>query len=246
MLANIHIGTSGWSYKHWKEVWYPAKLPSTRWLPWYAERFSTTEINGSFYRLPSAETVEKWTEQVPPGFLFCPKMSRYLTHMKKLRDPEEPLERFFGVFAPMKAKMGPVLLQLPPMLAFHYDIVEHFFRLLQKSYGDYEFVIEVRHPTWMEEDCFTLMAKYNIGFVISHSADEFPYSEVITARNVYVRFHGPAELYASSYSDEMLKRYALLFRKWAREGHEVWAYFNNDIYCHAVRDAQRLEEMLKK
>ena len=133
VATKIHVGTSGWSYQHWKEVFHPHKLPSTKWLLFYADIFATTEINASFYRLPSEETVLKWTEVVPENFLFSPKMSRYLTHMKKLRDPEEPLERFFSVFHHMKKKIGPVLLQLPPILKFNYDIAENLYTLLKKT-----------------------------------------------------------------------------------------------------------------
>ena len=244
VASNIHVGTSGWSYQHWKEVFYPHKLPATRWLPYYAGIFPTTEINGSFYRLPSEETVLKWAELVPDDFLFCPKMSRYLTHMKKLRDPEEPLERFFSVFHNMKKKMGPVLIQLPEMLRFNYDVAEHFYRLLKFQYKTYDFVIEVRHDTWMQPDSLTLMAKFDIGLVISQSGGFFPYSEMITAKHIYVRFHGPEELYASAYSDEMLTMFAKKFQTWITEGHQVWAYFNNDIHAHAVRDAQRLAQLL--
>src|SRR5687768_8695063 len=107
MVKKIHIGTSGWSYKHWKEDFYPKGLKQTDWLSFYARSFSITEINTSFYRLPAAETVINWTKKVPKKFLFCPKMSRYLTHMKKLHDPEEPLERFFEIFQPMKKTNGP-------------------------------------------------------------------------------------------------------------------------------------------
>ncbi|HEV7332561.1 MAG TPA: DUF72 domain-containing protein [Flavisolibacter sp.] len=245
MAGSIHIGTSGWSYQGWRGLFYPQGLASTKWLQHYMGYFDSTEINGSFYRLPSVETVKKWTAAVPDNFMFCPKMSRFLTHMKKLREPEEPLERFFTVFSPMKSKMGPVLVQLPSMLKFNYNIAEHFYRLLKFSYHAYEFVMEVRHASWLEEDSLTLMTKYDIGLVISQSGQVFPYSEMITARNIYVRFHGPAALYASSYSDEMLLAYARKFKQWAAEGHDVWAYFNNDINGYAPEDAQRLGAMVK-
>src|SRR5829696_1921950 len=246
MEKRIHIGTSGWSYKHWRNIYYPAKLASSKWLPFYAQSFSSTEINGSFYRLPSQETVIKWMEQVPKNFVFCPKMSRYLTHMKKLNDPEEPLERFFGIFEPMKKRMGPVLIQLPPMLKFNYDTADYFFSLLKKQYRGYQFVVEIRHTTWLEEDSLTLMPKYDIGFVISQSHNEFPYLEAITAKNIYVRFHGPKELYASPYTDEMLNDFAKKFRRWVKEGHTIWAYFNNDVYGYAIEDAKRLMKMVGK
>jgi uncharacterized protein YecE (DUF72 family) len=246
MKAGIHIGTSGWSYKHWKGIYYPPKLPSTKWLEFYTQTFRTTEINASFYRIPAEETVINWTRRVPKDFLFCPKMSRYLTHMKKLHDPEEPLERFFNVFEPMKKMMGPVLVQLPPFLKFNYDLAEQFYLLLKKQYRSYDFVMEVRHDTWMHEDSFTLMTKYDIGLVISQSGYTFPYREMITAKNIYIRFHGPKELYASSYSDKMLKDFAAKFRQWVKEGHVVWAFFNNDIHGYAVEDAKRLMEMTEK
>jgi uncharacterized protein YecE (DUF72 family) len=173
-------------------------------------------------------------------------MSRYLTHMKKLNEPEEPLQRFFSVFEPLQEKMGPVLLQLPSMLRFHYDAVDRFYALLRINYRQYQFVLEARHESWLQEQSLTLMAKYNIGFVISQSAGIFPYAEVVTASNIYVRFHGPAELYASAYTEKELEDFAVKFEAWAAEGHRVWAYFNNDIGAHAVRDAQRLRSLLNQ
>lgn len=240
MVRNIHIGTSGWSYKHWKGDFYPTQVKQKDWLAFYAQNFEVTEINGSFYRLPTQETVINWMQTVPRNFLFCPKMSRYLTHMKKLREPEEPLERFFSIFEPMQKQMGPVLLQLPPMLPFRYDTADYFFRLLHHNYHSYRFVIEVRHPTWLESDALTLMAKYEVGIVISQSGNLFPYTEMITAKNVYVRFHGPAELYASVYTDADLRYFAKMFKSLAKEGHEIWAFFNNDVHGYAPKDALRL------
>jgi uncharacterized protein YecE (DUF72 family) len=240
MNQNIHIGTSGWSYKHWRGLYYPEKLASGKWLEFYAESFSTTELNRSFYKLPSPETIASWIRRVPKGFRFCVKMSRFLTHMKKLTEPEEPLARFFNIFSPMKKIMGPVLFQLPPMLKFNHAKAQHLYSLLRTKYKSYEFVMEVRHNTWLQKESLSLMTKYNIGLVISQSGEEFPYSEFITAKNIYVRFHGPRELYASSYSDAMLKNFAKKFKKWVEQGHEVWVFFNNDIHGYAVEDAKRL------
>ncbi len=245
MRNRVHIGTSGWSYKHWKGLYYPDKLPSTRWLPFYAGDFDTTEINSSFYRIPLMTTVEKWMSQVPGHFRFCVKMSRFLTHMKKLNEPEQSLENFFSVFEPMKKMMGPVLIQLPPFLAFDYDRAEYFYRILSRFYKEYEFVMEVRHDSWMQEKSLTLMTKFNIGLVISQSGVSFPYTEMLTAKNIYLRFHGPAELYASAYPDKTLEYFAELFYKWLKEGHEVWAYFNNDIHGYAPEDAKKLMMLME-
>jgi uncharacterized protein YecE (DUF72 family) len=131
--GKLPVGTSGWSYKDLIEVFYPKNLKSADWLTHYAKTFVCTEINGSFYRLPQKQTVINWVNKVPKGFLFCPKMSRYLTHVKKLKEPEEPLERFFGIFEPMKKQMGPVLIQLPKLVSFDYDIAEHFYKLLKQN-----------------------------------------------------------------------------------------------------------------
>jgi len=166
--------------------------------------------------------------------------------MKKLNEPEEPLERFFGIFKPMQKMMGPVLLQLPRMLKFNYDKAEHLYRLLHTRYKKYEFVMEVRHDTWLQEKSLTLMTRYDIGLVISQSGERFPYSEMITAKNIYIRFHGPNELYASSYSDKMLVKFAGKFRKWQKQGHTIWVFFNNDIHGYAIGDAKRLLQLMEK
>src|SRR5688500_8949980 len=112
MVQKINIGTSGWSYKHWKDDFYPKEIAQKNWLLFYSKSFRTTEINSSFYRLPKENGIINWLNVVPDDFVFCPKMSRFLTHMKKLRDPEEPLQRFFGIFEPIKKKLGPILIQL--------------------------------------------------------------------------------------------------------------------------------------
>ena len=244
-MQGIYIGTSGWSYRHWKGLFYPPKLKSTDWIIYYAQYFSVSEINASFYRLPTAQTVLNWAGRVPPGFMFCPKMSRYLTHMKKLLAPEETLEKFFEVFSLMRDMMGPVLIQLPPFLTFSYDRAEHLYAVLKKNYGAYSFVMEVRHESWFREESLTLMAKYDIGLVISQSGNEFPYLEMVTAKNIYIRFHGPKELYASSYEDATLEYFARKMKEWVKEGHEVWAFFNNDIHGYAVEDAKRLKKMVE-
>jgi len=243
-MNNIHIGTSGWSYKDWKGKFYPEKLKPTDYLSFYAQHYKVTEINSSFYHLPLASTVYKWVDQVPDDFLFCPKISRYLTHMKKLHDPEEPLERFFDIFKPMKEKMGPVLIQLPASVMFDVTTEEIFYDTLMRKYPDYEFAMEVRHESWYSDESLDLMKKYNIAFVIAQS-EQFPYKEFITAKNIYVRFHGPKALYASSYSDQVLQEYADKFLLWKKEGHHIWAFFNNDINGHALNNTSTLLSYLQ-
>ena len=244
-VENIHIGTSGWSYKHWRENFYPKGTKPADYLSYYAEHFSTTEINTTFYHLPRISTVENWKDKVPDTFRFCIKMSRYLTQMKKLLEPEEPLERFITAIEPVKHLCGVILLQLPPSLAFDYERADYLFSLLKKEYNDYQFALEVRHNSWLEIDSISLLTKYEIAFVISQSGNRFPYAEMITAKNIYVRFHGPDALYASSYSDDSLRYYAAKFLQWQKEGHTVWAYFNNDINGHAIANANALVSMIQ-
>jgi len=201
----INIGTSGWSYKHWKNVFYPEGMKPSDYLPFYAKEYRATEINTSFYHLPREPTVIQWTEKVPKQFRFCVKMSRFITHVKRLLEPEEALERFFQLFKHMKEKMGPVLIQLPPSLKFEYERAEHFFTVLKKNHKEYDFALEVRHETWMAEESLTLMTKYDIAFVISQSGVKFPYAETMTSRNIYIRFHGHKELYASDYTENYMR-----------------------------------------
>ena len=244
--AKFHIGTSGWSYKDWVEIFYPKNLKSADWLSHYAKTFDCTEINSSFYRLPRRQTVNNWMNNVPKEFLFCPKMSRYLTHIKRLKDPEEPLQRFFGVFEPMQTQMGPVLIQLPKTVGFDGNVVEHFYALLKQQYAQYKFAIEVRHDSWMTEDSYALMSKYDIAFVMSHSGNHFPYAEVVTARNVYFRFHGPGSLYNTKYDEKTMEKYAQLFKKLADDGHELWIFFNNDWFGYGIENALSLRRYLER
>ena len=239
-MGKIHVGTSGWHYKSWIGEYYPKGMKTTDWLSYYTHDFQTTEINNSFYRLPKKEVAEGWAAKVPEHFRFSPKFSRYLTQMKKLNDPEEPFERFFSVFEAMKKKLGVVLLQLPPGLGFKEAKTKHVFELIKHQYHSYRFAIEVRHDSWICKEAFKLMEDYNIAFTISQSGVGWPYVERLTAKHVYVRFHGPKQLFASPYSDAQLKSYAKKFKQWAKQGHTIWAYFNNDMYVDAIFNAKTL------
>jgi uncharacterized protein YecE (DUF72 family) len=239
--GQIHIGTSGWSYKHWAGIFYPDDVKPAEYLSYYARHFSVSELNSSFYRLPLKSTVKKWITMVPEGFLFCPKMSKYLSHLKKLNDPEEPLERFFKIFEPVKEHLGPILIQLPPGVAFHDELVSKLYHILSEEYAPFLFAIEVRHNSWLTEESVSLMKKYRITLVFAQSA-KFPYLEEITAKDIFFRFHGPKALYSSSYSDRMLEEYAHKFCDWSHAGSNVWAFFNNDVNGHAFNNAAKLQK----
>jgi uncharacterized protein YecE (DUF72 family) len=245
MKRKFHIGTSGWNYKHWKGRFYPADLKEKEWLSYYSKHFDITEINSSFYHMPTEKTVLNWAATVKKKFMFCPKISRYITHMKKLNDPEEPVEYFFKVFDHMHDHLGPVLVQLPRMVTFKPEKTEHFYSLLRDRYREYAFAMEIRHDSWLTKESIDLMKKYNMSFVISQSGGYFPYEELVTAKDIYVRFHGPTSLYSSNYTDAMLKKYAKMFTKWIKDGHVVWAFFNNDVPDHAPRNALRLKEIME-
>lgn len=242
--ANVHISTSGWSYKDWKGLYYPDKTKPTDFLPFYAKEFRCTEINTSFYHLPKIQTVINWSEKVPSYFRFCPKLSRYITHYKKLQDSKQSLRLFFDVFDHMQSKLGPVLIQLPAQVRFQEDVATEFYQLLYEEYRDYHFAIEVRDKSWFAANSLALMEKYSIGLVIAHSGKLFPYKEAVTAKHIYLRFHGPGKLYASSYTKKSLRAYAKKCSHWLKEGHELWVFFNNDFYGYAIDNARTLNSMI--
>jgi uncharacterized protein YecE (DUF72 family) len=183
-------------------------------------------------------------EQVPENFRFSVKLSKFITHIKRLKEPEEPMVRFFDSIAYMKGKLGPILIQLPPSLQFDKDVCKHFFNLLSQKYADYEFVIEARHESWFGKESVSVLQKFDVGLVISESGGRFPMHEVLTSKNVYIRFHGPEKLYGSPHPDEQLKIYADKILAWQQSGHTCWVFFNNTIGMDAINNANTLKGYL--
>ncbi len=243
MTEHLHIGTSGWSYYQWKGAFYPEGMKQADWLTFYAQHFDTTEINYSFYHLPKPQTVLNWAAKVPEGFRFCAKISKTITHFAKLKETEELVKKFFESFGQIRQMLGPVLVQVPPSLKFDEALARPFFEMLKHNQPEYEFAFEARNSTWYEEESLALMREFDIANVISQSSGRFPYSEAITAKNIYIRFHGPERLYSSGYTDEMLQDYANKFKSWVNEGHHIWAFFNNDNGGYALKDARKLREL---
>jgi uncharacterized protein YecE (DUF72 family) len=235
----VRIGTSGWVYKHWRGILYPADLPSRGWFAAYAQHFDTVEINNSFYRLPSAATFAAWREQAPPGFLYAVKASRFLTHMKKLKDPEEPLRRFFERVTQLGATLGPVLYQLPP----HWQVnLERFAQFLDALPLGCPHVVEFRDASWLIEPVFQLMEQYQVAHCL-HDMRPLTVPLRLTAPTVYVRFHGdPA--HGGDYPRVTLEQWAARIAGWKGEGREVYVYFNNDIGGYAIHNARTLRELL--
>jgi len=236
---NIRIGCSGWQYKHWRGDFYPADLPQTQWLEHYAERFDTVEINNTFYRLPDATTFAAWGRRAPRGFVYAVKASRFLTHMKKLKDPEEPLQLFFSRATRLARMFGPVLYQLPPRWPVNLERFEHFLKALPRRRRH---AIEFREPSWYNDDVFALMRKHRVALCLHDMAGSASGRRAI-GPFVYARFHG-AQKYSGSYSDAALEQWASWLGEQAKRGAPIYAYFNNDTGGHAPRDAVRLRERL--
>lgn len=241
MKGKVFIGTSGWGYKHWREIFYPLNMKPVEYLNYYKDYFVVTEINTSFYHLPKPATVAEWMKTAPRGFKFCPKMSRFITHIKKLNDPDTALPRFFDVFDAYRSRLGPVLIQLPPNLAFHEEKVTAFYKALH-LYKGYRFSVEPRHISWFEEDSLALMRAYKIGFVIGESGKRWPTANAVTAPHIYIRFHGE-QGYDSAYSKRKLQTWADKIKQWTAAGHDVWIFFNNDGNGNALHNGLALLEM---
>jgi len=236
----IHVGCSGWVYRHWRGLFYPQHLPQKRWFEWYAREFDTVEINASFYRLPLPSTFEGWRDKAPPGFRYAVKVNRFITHMKKLAGCEEEVERFIALSRLLGDALGPLLYQLPPSL--HKDLarLEAFLRSLPK---DLEQAVEFRHASWYEDDVLSLLDRYGIGFV-AHDLKGLASPRWASGPIAYVRFHGTAGKYHGRYPDEALLEWADWAAAQALSGRSVWCYFNNDIHGHAIDDARTLKSVV--
>ena len=234
----FRIGTSGWNYKHWKEIFYPANVAQRKWLEFYCTRFDTVELNATFYRLPKVETFQSWKKRTPQGFLWAVKANKFITHTKRLKDCEEPIERFYSSVKGLDKKLGPILFQLPPSLQFDESLFEDFCSLLSNSY---KHVLEVRHASWIDDKAFQIMAKNQIAFCISDTAGRYPYHEQITADFTYVRLHGSKKLYASKYATEELETWAKKLLDW---GVDAYVYIDNDFGGNAVENAMELKGLL--
>jgi uncharacterized protein YecE (DUF72 family) len=239
-LDRIRVGCSGWQYKHWRGDFYPAELPTTRWFEHYARVFDTVEINNSFYRWPSPETFEKWREQAPRGFVYAVKASRFLTHMKKLKDPEEPIERTFDNVAHLGRHLGPVLYQLPPRWGLNLERLERFLVGLPRRRVH---AIEFREPSWYVESVFDLLRRSRVALCL-HDMQGSSTGKMEVGPFIYVRFHFGTQKYGGRYHDARLEEWAEWLAEQARAGRQVFAYFNNDTGGHAPRDAVRLRSMI--
>lgn len=238
----VHIGTSGWHYKHWLGDFYPARFPPAKMLPWYAREFHTVEINNSFYRLPEEKTFKDWAATVPSGFLFAVKASRFLTHIKRLKDAEGPINLFFSRARHLGPHLGPVLFQLPPRWKADQGRLRDFLHLLPREYS---YAMEFRDDTWYGREIYDLLQQHNVALCI-HDWHSLAWTQELTANFSYIRFHGTSGRYAGNYPNHVLKKWATKIQGWADRLSDVYVYFNNDVGGHAVRNARALRAALEK
>lgn len=235
------IGCSGWSYKHWRGSFYPKGLPQSRWLEHYCTQFDTVELNATFYRLPTEAAVRGWAQRTPPGFTFAVKVSRLITHFRRIRNCDDELATFFERMWPLGNHLGPLLYQLPPTFKRDDEVLARFLASLPKKPLH---VFEFRHRSWWEEPVFSLLREHGAAFCVYDRGEETT-PVVATCPDLYVRFHGPAQGYAGSYPDDQLARWARDIAA-VRGIKRVWAYFNNDVGGHAPRNAARFRELVER
>jgi uncharacterized protein YecE (DUF72 family) len=242
MSAPVRVGTSGWEYRHWVGSFYPRDLARDRRLEFYADRFDTVELNNSFYRLPDGDVFARWARRVPKQFAFAVKASRYLTHVRRLREPEEPLERLWSRADRLGAHLGPMLYQLPPRWRPNHDRLATFLMAVPRSRLQ---AIEIRDRRWYGARLASLLADAEVALCIHDMPGSTP-APVRVGPFVYIRFHGAGERYGGAYSAQRLTAWGRRIRAWSEQGWPVWAYFNNDIGGHAVRDADRLRTLIQR
>ncbi len=233
----VWIGTSGWQYKDWRGRFYPPKLAQVRWLEHYAERFDTVEVNNSFYRLPKPETFASWRSRLPDGFVMTVKVNRYITHLKQLHDPVEPVRRFLDAAAPLKERTGPLLVQLPPSLAVDHDRLSY---ALDQFPAAYRVAVELRHPSWFGDNTARtteVLSSHGAALVLTDRHERALEPLVRTADWGYVRLHEGAGRPRPHYRERTLAEWASRVAGCWSADEDVYVYFNNDPGCWAVADA---------
>ncbi|HTE23515.1 DUF72 domain-containing protein [Flavitalea sp.] len=238
--GSVHIGTSGWHYKHWNGTFYPETVRAVDRFEYYTTMFQTVEINNSFYRLPNKNVFTGWRKAAPKGFTYAVKASRFITHMKKLNVDPDSISNFFDNVACLKEKLGPILFQLPPNWKINMGRLEQFLKNLPAGHI---YTIEFRNTTWYTEEVYTILEKYNVAFCI-YELDGHISPVITTAGFVYARLHGPGAKYQGSYAKDVLNKWAKKIRSWTRKGKDVFFYFDNDQEGYAAINAKTLQEIV--
>jgi len=246
--GKVYIGTSGWIYPHWGNgVFYPSELKQGEWFSYYCQHFDTVEINNTFYHLPKREVFENWQRSSPENFVFVVKASRFITHMKKLKDPASSTRNFLTNAAGLGKKIGPILFQLPPFWNLNLERLKEFidYLSLQKIIPNIRAVFEIRNPTWFCDEVFKILQEGKAALCFADWPD-LKIESPVTADFVYLRRHGSTSLYSSEYSQEELSRDAEQIKNWLKDGRDVYIYFNNDAHGWAVKNAKTLKELLSQ
>ena len=243
-MAAVCIGTSGWMYDEWRHDFYDG-VPRRAWLQHCAERFDAVEINATHYRLQRRSTFERWRAAVPEDFRFALKAHRYLTHVRRLRDPLEPIRRDRERAEALGERLGAVLWQLPARFAYDDERSERLDRFLEALARGWpaRHVLELRHRSWFREDVAERLAGRGVSSCISHAAD-WPMWDAVTAGLVYVRLHGHPQTYASEYGARGLRQWVDRVEGWLAGGRDVYVFFDNDVGGAAPRDADRLRTLV--
>ena len=234
------IGTSGWHYPHWRGPFYPEKLPASKMLEHYTRHFDTVELNNTFYRLPVVTGLENWRASTPKNFLFAAKGSRFLTHMKKLKDTGRGIDNFFERVNHLGKKLGPIVFQLPPFWQVNPERLDAFLSALPRRR---RYAFELRNPTWHNDEIYGILRRHNAAFCIFEIAG-FRSGFEITADFTYVRLHGPGAAYQGTYSPAALHDWARRIRDWQKTLRAIYVYFDNDQAAYAVHDALALKRLL--
>ena len=240
--CKLLIGTSGWMYNHWKKIFYPENVSNENMLKYYAGRFTTVEVNNTFYKVPTIKTIQNWANNTPDRFKFVIKANQFITHRKYLKDGKENVNNFLNIIKILDQKLGPILFQLPPNWKINFERIKEFVENLPK---DYLYTFEMRNPSWYVQDVFDLFKKHNIALCIHDFYDEIA-PEKITANFTYLRFHGPKGPYFGKYSPDQLDQWAKKIHEWIQQDIGVFVYFNNDAYGWAIENALELKNLLNK
>jgi len=242
-MGKVFVGTSGFSYPHWgKGVFYPEDLPQRDWFLYYTKQFDTVELNVSFYRLPKKEVFTGWRKKAGENFVFSVKGNRFITHIKRLKDCQEPVKRFFENAIKIKREKDIVLWQLSPRFKADPERLSKFLKLLPKNW---RYAFEFRDESWLSEKIYKMLKQYNTAIVFQDYPD-WPITEKITADFVYLRFHGKTHLYTSCYTEKELTGWANKIKAWQKKGPDCYAFFNNDALGYAVENAKQLKDLCLK
>lgn len=243
MVCDIRIGTSGFHYKHWVGSFYPAKTPTSKMLDFYLQHFDTVELNNSFYRLPTPEAFDAWRDATPANFVFAVKASRFITHNKKLKDPEHALDNLLPRAAHLGPKLGPILFQLPPRWRVNPERLQNLLEILPR---DLRYAFEFRELSWITPAIASILKKFNAAFCIYELAGYHSPLHV-TADFAYLRLHGPESgKYQGSYLSDKLQSWVRQIEAWAKYLKAVYIYFDNDQYGYAAANALTLKSMLSQ